>query len=111
MEFPVIRVCLLWITLDMAKTSLCLVPILCQFLGLHAALLDSLLNQSTIYYLKPSADVSLENVEQLSSVESVKLIVHGYLGSRTHGSIMPLRNGENSQRKILISDRYLTSFL
>jgi len=79
----------------MAKSSFCLVPIICQFLGLQAALLDSLLSQSNIYYLKASADVPLENVDQLESVESVKLIVHGYLGSRTHGSIMPLRNGEN----------------
>ncbi|XP_039486205.1 lipase member H-A isoform X2 [Drosophila santomea] len=96
----------MWITLDMAKTSLCLVPILCQFLGLQAALLDSLLNQSTIYYLKSSGDVALENVDQLASVESVKLIVHGYLGSRTHGSIMPLRNAYTAQgyENVLVAD-------
>ncbi|XP_037719626.1 lipase member H isoform X2 [Drosophila subpulchrella] len=90
----------------MAKTSFCLVPIICQFLGLHAALLDSLLNQSNIYYLKASSDVPLENVDQLESVESVKLIVHGYLGSRTHNSIMPLRNAYTAQgyENVLVAD-------
>ncbi|XP_026833280.1 lipase member H-A isoform X2 [Drosophila erecta] len=96
----------MWITLDMAKTSLCLVPILCQFLGLQAALLDSLLNQTTIYYLQSSGDVALENVDQLASVDSLKLIVHGYLGYRTHGSIMPLRNAFTAQgyENVLVAD-------
>ncbi|XP_017070912.1 lipase member H-A isoform X1 [Drosophila eugracilis] len=90
----------------MVKTGFCLVPILCQFLGLQAALLDTLLNESNIYFLKPSADVLLGNVDQLASVESVKLIVHGYLGSRTHGSIMPLRNAYTAQGydNVLVAD-------
>ncbi|XP_016964985.1 lipase member H-A isoform X2 [Drosophila biarmipes] len=90
----------------MAKTSFCLVPMICQFLGLQAALLDSLLSQSNIYYLKASADVTLENVDHVESVESVKLIVHGYLGSRTHGSIMPLRNAYTAQgfENVLVAD-------
>ncbi|XP_016971055.2 lipase member H-A isoform X1 [Drosophila rhopaloa] len=90
----------------MAKSSFCLVPILCQFLGLHAALLDSLVDESKIYYLKSSGDVLLENVDMLESVEAVKLIVHGYLGSRTHGSIMPLRNAYTAQgyENVLVAD-------
>lgn len=69
-------------------------PILCQFWTLQAALLDNLVDQSNIYYLSNTAEVPLENIDQLDSIDSVKFIVHGYLGSRTHGSIMPLRNGE-----------------
>ncbi|XP_017058058.1 lipase member H-A isoform X2 [Drosophila ficusphila] len=90
----------------MAKSSFCLVPIICQFLGLQAALLDSLLDQSSIYYLKPSGDVLLQNVDVLRTTESVKLIVHGYLGSRTHGSILPLRNAYTSQgfENVLVAD-------
>ncbi|XP_017127814.1 lipase member H-A isoform X2 [Drosophila elegans] len=92
----------------MAKTSssFCLVPILCQFLGLQAALLDSLVGESKIYYLNSAGDVLLENVEVLDTVASVKLIVHGYLGSRTHSSIMPLRNAYTAQgyENILVAD-------
>ncbi|XP_052846958.1 lipase member H isoform X2 [Drosophila gunungcola] len=92
----------------MAKTSssFCLVPILCQFLGLQAALLDSLVAESKIYYLNSAGDVLLQNVDVLESVASVKLIVHGYLGSRTHSSIMPLRNAYTAQgyENILVAD-------
>ncbi|KAH8317249.1 hypothetical protein KR074_007466 [Drosophila pseudoananassae] len=90
----------------MAKASICLVPILCQFWTLQAALLDNLVEQSNIYYLSSTAEVPLENIDELDSLESVKFIVHGYLGSRTHGSIMPLRNAYTSQgyANVLVAD-------
>ncbi|KAH8385323.1 hypothetical protein KR200_010680 [Drosophila serrata] len=92
----------------MAKSSFCLVPIICQFLGLQAALLDTLVDQSNIYYLKASAteELLLSKVDQVERLDSVKLIVHGYLGSRTHGSIMPLRNAYTAQGydNVLVAD-------
>ncbi|XP_022215493.2 lipase member H isoform X2 [Drosophila obscura] len=90
----------------MVKTSFCLVPLFCQLWGLHAALLDSLVSRSNIYYLGPSSELPLQSVDQVATVDSVKLIVHGYLASRSHGSIMPLRNAYNSQgyENVLVAD-------
>ncbi|KAH8379327.1 hypothetical protein KR009_004187 [Drosophila setifemur] len=90
----------------MAKTSFCLVTMLCQFWSLQAAVLDNLVGQSGIYYLSSTAEIPLENVEQLESLESVTLIVHGYVGSRTHASIMPLRNAYTAQgyKNVLVAD-------
>ncbi|XP_017135824.1 lipase member I isoform X1 [Drosophila miranda] len=90
----------------MVKTSFCLVPLFCQLWGLHAALLDSLVSQSNIYYLGPSSELPLQSVDQVATVDSVKLIVHGYLASRSHGSILPLRNAYSSQgyENILVAD-------
>ncbi|XP_017029819.1 lipase member H-A isoform X2 [Drosophila kikkawai] len=92
----------------MAKSSLCVAPLICQFLGLQAALLDTLVDQSNIYYLRASAteELLLSKVEQVERLDSVKLIVHGYLGSRTHGSIMPLRNAYTAQgyENIMVAD-------
>ncbi|XP_034137210.1 lipase member H isoform X2 [Drosophila guanche] len=91
----------------MVKTCFCLVPLLCQLWGLHAALLDSLVSQSNIYYLEPGAsELPLQSVEQVNTVDSIKLIVHGYLASRSHGSIMPLRNAYSSQgyENVLVAD-------
>ncbi|XP_034655308.1 lipase member H-A isoform X1 [Drosophila subobscura] len=90
----------------MVKTCFCLVPLLCQLWGLHAALLDSLVSQSNIYYLQPETELPLQSVDQVATVDSVKLIVHGYLASRSHGSIMPLRNAYSSQgyENVLVAD-------
>ncbi|KAH8268733.1 hypothetical protein KR018_000444 [Drosophila ironensis] len=92
----------------MGKSSLCVVPLLCQLLGLQAALLENLVEQSGIYLLTSSAanEVALESVDQLESLDSVKLIVHGFLGSRTHASIMPLRNAYTAQGypNVLVAD-------
>ncbi|XP_068143233.1 endothelial lipase [Drosophila tropicalis] len=99
------------ITMARASSTYCLVPFLCQLWGIHALSLDTLVSQSNIYYQRPAklgppVELVLENVDHLESVESIKLIVHGYLGSRTHSSIMPLRNAYAAQayENILVAD-------
>ncbi|XP_030385839.1 pancreatic lipase-related protein 2 [Scaptodrosophila lebanonensis] len=93
------------------KTSYCLMALFWQVWGVQALSLDSLVGQSKIYYQRPARlgsprELPLESVDQLETVESLKLIVHGFLGSRTHGSIMPLANAYKAQgfANILIAD-------
>ncbi|XP_001984376.2 lipase member H isoform X1 [Drosophila grimshawi] len=92
----------------MAKMVLyCWLPILfCQIWELHALSLTALSKQSSIFYQGMQEDMVLEQVDQLTSVDSVKLIVHGFLGSRSHNSIMPLRNAYMAQgfENIMIAD-------
>lgn len=87
-----------WLNSDssfsMARMLYCWLPVLCQLSGLQALSLDALARQSSIYYQRVQTELSLNQVAQLSPVESLKLIVHGFLGSRTHSSIQPLRNGK-----------------
>lgn len=80
----------------MARMLYCWLPFLCQMPGLQALSLDTLASQSSIYYQQAQGELTLDQVEQLSAVESLKLIVHGFLGSRTHSSIQPLRNGKRN---------------
>ncbi|XP_064548944.1 pancreatic lipase-related protein 2 isoform X2 [Drosophila montana] len=84
----------------------CWLLVLCQLWSLQAASLDTLAQQSSIYYQRVPVELSLERVEQLSNVDSLKLIVHGFLGSRSHISIMPLRNAYQAQgfEHVLIAD-------
>jgi len=78
----------------MAKMFYCLLSFFCQLWSLQALSLESLIAQSSIYYQLDASEQLLQHVEQLTSVESLKLIVHGFVGSRSHGSIMPLKNGK-----------------
>ncbi|XP_017842052.1 lipase member H-A isoform X2 [Drosophila busckii] len=92
----------------MAKTFYCWLPFFCQLWGIQTLSLQSLANQSRIYiYEQTAQEQSLEQVQQLQAeVQSLKLIVHGFLGSRTHSSIMPLRNAYEAQgyEHILVAD-------
>ncbi|KAH8365832.1 hypothetical protein KR093_005247 [Drosophila rubida] len=90
----------------MAKTILSWLPLLCQLGTLQALSLDSLAGQSSIYYQQPGAELLLQQVEQLSPVSSLKLIVHGFLASRSHSSISPLRNAYAAQgyEHVLVAD-------
>ncbi|KAL7732877.1 hypothetical protein ACLKA6_006003 [Drosophila palustris] len=78
----------------------------CQLWSLRALSLESLVSQSSIYYQMDTTEQLLQHVEQLTTVESLKLIVHGFIGSRSHGSIMPLKNAYKAQgfENILIAD-------
>ncbi|XP_037946466.1 lipase member I-like [Teleopsis dalmanni] len=60
---------------------------------------EALLSTANIYYQKPlsertglgePSELTLDKVEDLISKQNLKIIVHGYLGSRTHSSIKPL---------------------
>ncbi|XP_032290908.1 pancreatic lipase-related protein 2 isoform X2 [Drosophila virilis] len=91
---------------NMSGMFCCWLLFLCQVWSLHAASLDTLAQQSSIYYQHVPSELSLERVEQLTDVHSLKLIVHGFLGSRSHISIMPLRNAYQAQgfEHVLIAD-------
>ncbi|XP_017956665.1 lipase member H isoform X1 [Drosophila navojoa] len=90
----------------MASMLYCWLPFLCQMPGLQPLSLDTLASQSSIYYQRAQGELTLDQVEQLSAAEPLKLIVHGFLGSRTHSSIQPLRNAYRAQgfEHILIAD-------
>lgn len=78
----------------MNKAIFCWLPLLCQLWSVEALSLNALVAQSSIYLQQQQGELSLQQVEQLESPDSLKLIVHGFLGSRSHSSIMPLRNGK-----------------
>lgn len=78
----------------MAKAFYCLLPLLCLLWSVQSLSLDALVAQSAIYLQREQGELSLAQVEQLTTLDSLKLIVHGFLGSRSHSSIMPLRNGK-----------------
>ncbi|KAH8397460.1 hypothetical protein KR222_005184 [Zaprionus bogoriensis] len=94
----------------MLKLLYCALPLLCQLLcAVHSLSLDALIAQSSIYYQQPTTELELQQVEQLQPLaenETLKLIVHGFLGSRTHSSIAPLRNAYRAQgyAHVLIAD-------
>lgn len=79
----------------MASACYTLLPLLCHALcSVQSLSLDALVAQSGIYLQREQGEVAVPQVEQLATPDSVKLIVHGFLGSRSHSSIMPLRNGK-----------------
>lgn len=78
----------------MDKMFYCWLSFFCQLWSLQALSLESLVSQSSIYYQMDASELLLQHVDQLTSVDSLKLIVHGFVGSRSHGSIMPLINGK-----------------
>ncbi|XP_060658884.1 lipase member H [Drosophila nasuta] len=90
----------------MAKMFYCWLPFLCQLWTLQALSLDSLVGQSSIYYQQDASEQLLQQVDQLKNVESLQLIVHGFLASRSHSSIMPLRNAYTAQgyAHVLVAD-------
>ncbi|KAH8302125.1 hypothetical protein KR044_003033 [Drosophila immigrans] len=91
----------------MAKMLYCWLPLLCQLCTLQALSLESLAAQSSIYYQQPASELMpVQQVENLSTVSSLQLIVHGFLASRSHSSIMPLRNAYTAQgfEHVLIAD-------
>ncbi|XP_037946479.1 lipase member H-A-like [Teleopsis dalmanni] len=63
---------------------------------------ETLLSTANIYYQRPSSlggpsELRLDEVESLLSKQNFKIIVHGFLGSRSHSSIKPLANAYLAQ--------------
>lgn len=78
----------------MNNAIFCWLPLLCQLWNVQGLSLNALVAQSSIYLQQLQGELQLQQVEHLETPDSLKLIVHGFLGSRSHSSIMPLRNGK-----------------